>query len=89
MFPLDSKTHSKHTRMEEKYEVKHANTERLRHSAIIYMQNLVNEHERVCGLGLDLSSIVELGFGWKGSHTAQRFAKSTGTIFFKFKQWKQ
>ena len=40
MFPLNSKTHSMNTRMEEKYEVKHANTERLRYSAIIYMQNL-------------------------------------------------
>ena len=67
MFPLNSKTHSMNTRMEEKYEVKYevkyANTERLGNSAIIYMQNLENEHERVCGLGLDLSSIVELGFG--------------------------
>ena len=46
MFPLNSKTHSMNTRMEEKYEVKHANTDRLRNSAIIYMQNLLNEHER-------------------------------------------
>jgi cell division septum initiation protein DivIVA len=46
IFPLNSKTHSMNTRMEEKYEVKHANTDRLRNSAIIYMQNLLNEHER-------------------------------------------
>ena len=33
------------TRKIEKYEVQHANTERLRNSAIIYMQNLLNKNE--------------------------------------------
>jgi hypothetical protein len=33
------------TRNPEKYLVQHANTERLRKSAIIYMQNLLNENE--------------------------------------------
>ena len=45
MFPLKFKTHNMKTRKIEKYEVQHANTERLRNSAIIYMQNLLNKNE--------------------------------------------
>ena len=46
MFPLKSKTHLMNTRKEDKYEVQHANTDRLKDSAIIYMQNMLNEYER-------------------------------------------
>ena len=45
MFPLNDKTHEINTRNREKYEVQHANTERLKMSSIIYMQNLLNQHE--------------------------------------------
>ena len=33
------------TRKQEVYKVEHANTQRYKNSAIIYMQNLLNEHE--------------------------------------------
>ena len=42
MFPLKKKTYNMTTRHEEKYEVPHANTDRLQKSPIIYMQNLLN-----------------------------------------------
>ena len=45
MFPLNIKEHKMKTRNFEKYEVQHANTDRLRKSAIIYMQNLLNKNE--------------------------------------------
>ena len=45
MFPENKKMHKMETRNPEKYLVQHANTERLRKSAIIYMQNLLNENE--------------------------------------------
>ena len=45
MFPQNIKVHSMETRKPEKYEVHHANTERFRKSAIIYMQTLLNENE--------------------------------------------
>ena len=44
MFPVKMKTHKMNTRNYEKYEVQHANTERLQNSAKIYMQNLLNKH---------------------------------------------
>ena len=47
MFPLNSKAHTMNTRTEEKYVVQHANTDRLKNSAIIYMQNMLNENERI------------------------------------------
>ena len=43
MFPKNSKSHKMNTRNNEIYEVQHANTGRLQDSAIIYMQNLLNE----------------------------------------------
>ena len=46
MFPLRQKIHEMETREEEKYEVQHANTERLKNSAIPYMQRLMNEYEQ-------------------------------------------
>ena len=46
MFPKNDKMHTMETRNTEKYKVQHANTERLRKSSIIYMQNLLNEHEK-------------------------------------------
>ena len=46
MFPLNSKAHTMNTRTEEKYVVQHANTDKLKNSAIIYMQNMLNENER-------------------------------------------
>ena len=46
MFPLSQKNHQMNTRDEGKYRVYHANTDRLKNSAIIYMQNLLNENEK-------------------------------------------
>ena len=45
MFSLKDKHHDMQTRQPEKYVVQHANTERLKKSSIIYMQNLLNIHE--------------------------------------------
>ena len=45
MFPRNTKQHEMETRKQEVYKVEHANTQRYRNSAIIYMQNLLNEHE--------------------------------------------
>ena len=45
MFPENKKLHQMETRNPERYKVDHANTERLKKSAIIYMQNLLNETE--------------------------------------------
>ena len=45
MFPENMKVHKMITRYEEKYQVEYANTERLRNSPIVYMQNLLNENE--------------------------------------------
>ena len=45
MFPLNVKSHIMDTRKDEKYKVQIANTERLKNSAIIYMQNLLKENE--------------------------------------------
>ena len=47
MFPLNRKTHDMETRNPGKYEVQHANNERLKNSAIIYMQNLLNTYEEI------------------------------------------
>ena len=44
MFPLNKKAHNMKTRDFEKYEVQHANTDRLSKSAIIHMQNLLNKN---------------------------------------------
>ena len=45
MFPTNIKQHKMETRKQEAYNVEHANTERYKNSAIIYMQNLLNEYE--------------------------------------------
>ena len=45
MFPLKHKHHVMQTRQPEKCDVQHENTERLKKSSIIYMQNLLNVHE--------------------------------------------
>ena len=45
MFPERNKIHSMGIRNPEKYEVAHANTERLKDSAIPYMQRLLNKNE--------------------------------------------
>jgi hypothetical protein len=45
MFPLNMKKHNMDTRHPDKFKVQHANTERLKKSPIIYMQNLLNEQE--------------------------------------------
>ena len=45
MFPENKKEYQMETRKPEKYLVQHANTERLKKAAIIYMQNLLNENE--------------------------------------------
>ena len=46
MFPKNMKSHSMDTRKNEMYKVEHANTGRLQDSAIIYMQNLLNQDEQ-------------------------------------------
>ena len=46
MFPLNEKMHSMKTRKPEKYIVQEAHTERLKESAVICMQNLLNEQEK-------------------------------------------
>ena len=45
MFPQNKKTHRMNTRDTPKCVVQHANKERLKKSAIIYMQNLLNENQ--------------------------------------------
>ena len=45
MFPMNDKSHEMITRNSEKFKVQYANNDRLRKSGIIYMQNLLNEHE--------------------------------------------
>ena len=47
MFPENPKTHNMNTRKDEIYKVHHANTRRYQKSSIIYMQNLLNEYEKV------------------------------------------
>ena len=46
MFPLNDKTHVMNTRQSDKFKVQHANNDRLKKSGIIYMQNLLNKHEK-------------------------------------------
>ena len=46
MFPLNDKKHQMNTRNAQKFKVEHANTGRFKTSAIIYMQNLLNENEK-------------------------------------------
>jgi len=46
LFPEKQKLHSMNTRHSEKYEVLFANTERMKNSSIIYMQNLLNSNEQ-------------------------------------------
>ena len=45
MFPKNENHTQMNTRFKEKFKVEHANTERLKNSSIIYMQNLLNKHE--------------------------------------------
>ena len=45
MFPQNKKKHRMNTRDTPRYFVQHANKERLKKSAIIYMQNLLNENQ--------------------------------------------
>ena len=45
-FPLNQKSHQINTRNVGKFKVQHAHTERLKKSAIIYMQNILNEDEK-------------------------------------------
>ena len=44
MFPENSKNHFMKTRKQEKYRVQHAQTNRLKDSALVYMQKLLNQH---------------------------------------------
>ena len=46
LFPLSNKSHLMNTRLTEKFKVQHAKTERLRKSAVTYMQNLLNEDSK-------------------------------------------
>ena len=43
MFPLNQKMHRMKMRNNEKFQVQHANTDRLKNFSVIYMQNLLNE----------------------------------------------
>ena len=45
MFPLNDARHTMKTRKPEKYKVQNAHTDRLKDSAIIFMQNMLNDHE--------------------------------------------
>ena len=45
MFPQNEKTHNMGTRNCEKFKVQHAHNDRLKNSAIIFMQNLLNQQE--------------------------------------------
>ena len=45
MFPLNEKIHGMDLRNKEKFKVQHANTHRLKNSAIIYMQKLLNNQK--------------------------------------------
>ena len=45
LFPLKEQNHDMKTRNTEKYKVTFANTERLRRSAVPYLQNLLNKNE--------------------------------------------
>ena len=47
LFPENKKSHAMKTRNPEKYQVTYANTERLRTSTIIYMQNLLNDKHKL------------------------------------------
>ena len=46
MFPENLKNHLMKTRKQEKYQVQHAQTKRLKDSALIHMQNVLNQHEQ-------------------------------------------
>ena len=46
MFPANPKNHVMKTRKQEKYHVQYAQTKRFKESALIYMQNLLNQHEK-------------------------------------------
>ena len=46
MFPGNDKKHQVNTRNAQKFKLGHANTDRFKTSAIIYMQNLLNENEK-------------------------------------------
>ena len=46
MFPLNDKTHVMNTRQSDKFKVQHANNDRLKKSGIMFMQNLLNKHEK-------------------------------------------
>ena len=46
LFPIKEKEHKMKTRINEKYEVQFANTERLKTGSVIAMQNYLNEDER-------------------------------------------
>ena len=46
MFPLNYKEHDMGTRNQEKFRLQHAKTSRLKNFAQIYMQNMLNEHEK-------------------------------------------
>ena len=45
LFPLNRKTHKYNLRTIQKYYVQNSNTQRLRKSPVIYMQNLLNENQ--------------------------------------------
>ena len=46
LFPLKAKEHNMQTRSNDKYEVLKCNTNRLKNSTVVYLQNLANELEK-------------------------------------------
>ena len=46
MFPMNTKTHSMETRSKEKFMVNPAKTERLKKSAVIFMQTMLNREDQ-------------------------------------------
>ena len=45
LFPLKNKKHNMTTRCQEKYEITHSNTKRLKNSTILNLQSLMNKEE--------------------------------------------
>ena len=56
LFPPNNRTHQMIPRQNKHFQITHANTERLKESPIIYMQNLLNE---------EVNRIIEIDRIWK------------------------
>ena len=61
LFPLSENAHLMNTRNPERYVVKTANTERMRRSAVPFLQRLLNED--ICKQKKDLSRLLQVNNG--------------------------